>query len=192
MDIISDNSDNNYGYVYCLTNKYMPNICKIGFTNKLGKTSHDRAKELARHTNCPVPFEVEFDIKVRNPERYERIIHRKLKTFRINPKREFFECKPQDIIKYFDKSNLINNNCDEDFPDNYLTNYNCKEIDKTDQINKIDKIDKNDNILNIKIYNSFTIFIKDIYYVFIVLFNAFISLFYYLYIFVKYMFNKFL
>ena len=46
-------SNNNYGYVYCLTNKYMPNICKIGFTNKPEKTSHDRAKQLSRHTNCP-------------------------------------------------------------------------------------------------------------------------------------------
>ena len=43
----------NYGYVYCLTNKYMPNICKIGYVNKSDKTSHDRAKELSRHTNCP-------------------------------------------------------------------------------------------------------------------------------------------
>jgi hypothetical protein len=45
--------NNNYGYVYYLKNKYMPNICKIGFTNKPNKTSTDRAKELSRHTNCP-------------------------------------------------------------------------------------------------------------------------------------------
>ncbi len=42
--------NNNYGYVYCLKNKYMPNICKIGYTYK---NSHDRSKELSRYTNCP-------------------------------------------------------------------------------------------------------------------------------------------
>ena len=70
--------NNNYGYVYCITNKYMPQICKIGFVNKPDKTSHDRARELSRHTNCPMPFEVVFDIKVKNPHKYEKIIHKKL------------------------------------------------------------------------------------------------------------------
>ena len=60
----------NYGYVYCLTNKFMPNICKIGFVNKPNKTSLDRAKELSSNTNCPINFEVEFDIKVKNPQKY--------------------------------------------------------------------------------------------------------------------------
>ena len=60
-------NNNNYGYVYCLTNKYMPNVCKIGFVNTENKTSHHRAKELSSHTNCPEHFEVEFDIKVKNP-----------------------------------------------------------------------------------------------------------------------------
>ena len=169
-----DKMDDNYGYVYCLYNKYMPNICKIGYTYK---TSHDRAKELSSRTNCPVPFDVIFDIKVRNPQKYEKIIHRKLKKFRINSKREFFECTPKDIITLFDKNNLIKFN-DElcYFPDNYLTIY------KKDIIIKNKNIETDNNIKYIRIYN-----LSDIFYLFIILFNIFISLFYYVYICIKYL-----
>jgi hypothetical protein len=169
----------NYGYVYCLYNKYMPNICKIGYVNKPDKTSHDRAKELSRHTNCPVPFEVVFDIKVRNPQKYEKIIHKKLKKFRINIKREFFECNPEDIITYFEKNNLIKNfdEIDEidDFADNYLTIY------KKDIIIKNKDIEKDNNIKYIRIYK-----LSDIFYLFVILFNIILTICYYAYIFIKY------
>jgi hypothetical protein len=146
----------------------MPNICKIGYVNKPEKTSHDRAKELSRHTNCPIPFEVVFDIKVKNPKIYEKIIHTKLKNHRINKKREFFECKPEDIIKYFDKNELIKNDVD-DFPDNYMIIYKKEIIKETIKETYI------------KIYNF-----SDIYYIFIIIFNIIISICYYLYVFIKY------
>lgn len=165
-----------YGYVYCLTNKFMPNICKIGFVNKPNKTSHDRAKELSSNTNCPIKFEVEFDIKVKNPQKYERIIHKKLKHLRINPRREFFLCNPNDIIRYFNKTELINNDDDStDFADNYMTIYKKEN-------------NKKNKPVHIKIYKRDT-FIKDIYYLFIILINIFISMCYYLYLFIKYLKN---
>jgi hypothetical protein len=150
----------------------MPNICKIGFTNKPDKTSHDRAKELSRHTNCPAPFEVVFDIKVKNPKKYEKIIHKNLKNYRINKKREFFNCKPEDIIKYFDKNELIKNNVNiYDFPDNYLTKYNIEK-----------KVDNKK--YNFVFVSSRELFI-DIYNIFYFIFRLFISIIYYLYIIIK-------
>ena len=162
-----------YGYVYCLTNKFMPHICKIGFVNKINKTSHDRAKELSSNTNCPIKFEVEFDIKVKNPYKYEKRIHKKLKHFRINTRREFFLCNPNDIIKYFYKNELIKNDDDNnDFADNYMT-INKKEINKKNKTT------------HIKIYTCDT-FTTDIYYLFIIPINIFINICYYLYVFIRF------
>lgn len=65
-----------FGYVYCVTNNCMPYMCKIGCILKKDKTSDDRAKELYL-TNTPDKFKVVFDIKVKNPSKYERLIHKK-------------------------------------------------------------------------------------------------------------------
>lgn len=111
-----------YGYVYCLTNKYMPELCKIGYTDKL--TSQQRAYDLSMNTSCPDKFDVIFDIKVKNADKYEKRIHNKLKKYRINKNREFFKCDPYNIIKYFNKEYLIKNDRDiDDFYNNYLTIY---------------------------------------------------------------------
>ena len=186
-----------YGYVYCLTNKYMPNLCKIGFVNTENKTSHHRAKELSSHTNCPEHFDVEFDIKVKNPQKYEKRIHKKLKHLRINPRREFFECKPEDIITHFEKTNLIMYDDDnDDFPEVYLTKYrilrkyNINNLDNIDNVNNIN-IRENRQIIEKK--NSFVfvsckeVFI-DIYNVFYIMCRLFVSIMYYFYITLKVLF----
>jgi len=130
----SNNSNNDYGYVYCMINISMKNLCKIGFVNIKNKTSHDRAKELSSSTGCPTPFEVIFDIKVKNPSKYEKIIHNKLNNVRQNNKREFFICNPEEIEKYFKIKNLITCNKDIiDFHPNYFTIYN--NLIKIDTIN---------------------------------------------------------
>jgi hypothetical protein len=175
----------NYGFVYCITNKYMPNLCKIGFVNTENKTSFDRAKELSQHTCCPFPFEVEFDIKVKNPHKYERRIHKKLNNLRINKRREFFQCNPDDIIKYFNRDNLIKSHDElEDFPENYFNKYNNTDIMKLEQpvnldITPIQKLNYN-NKLNI-IYDDVNNLFTDICQIFIILFRLFISIIYYIY-----------
>jgi hypothetical protein len=114
----------NYGFVYCLINDCMPNLCKIGYTDTFNKTSQDRAKELSRSTSCPSDFKVVFDIKVKNPHKYEKILHNKLQHLRHNNKREFFTCSPLDIIDLFNMDNLINNDNDKtDFHFNYFNQY---------------------------------------------------------------------
>ena len=187
-------SNNNYGYVYCLTNKYMPNLCKIGFVNTENKTSHHRAKELSSHTNCPEHFEVEFDIKVKNPHKYEKRIHKKLKNFRINPRREFFLCYSYDIIKYFDKNNLIKSVDEhEDFHKDYLKIYDIKHSNKSDKSDKSIEIESNNLLQTCKtnfIYISLKESIIDISNIFYILFRLTISILYYFYILVILLFRR--
>lgn len=185
-------NNNNYGYVYCLTNKYMPDLCKIGYVNTENKTSLDRAKELSSNTSCPIIFQVVYDIKVKNPQKYEKRIHKKLKHFRINPRREFFLCKPEDIIKYFNRDNLIRSHDElEDFHENYLNKYNTNNtnIMKLEQSIEI----KSNNLLQTCkknfIYISLKESIIDIWNLFYIIFRLTISIFYYFYILVILLFK---
>ncbi len=121
-----------YGRVYCMTNESLSGLCKIGHVHVPNKTSHTRAKELS-NTSIPTDFKVAYDIKIKNPSKYERIIHNKLNEFRQNDRKEFFKCNPEDIMDYFKLENLIT--CEEDkkdFPDNYFrlhVNGEYNEID---------------------------------------------------------------
>ena len=136
-----------YGFVYCMTNESMPNICKIGCIKSTNRTSIDRAKELTNSTSSPLPFNVIFDIKVKDAFRYENIIHKKLDNYRINKKREFFKCNPQDIIEIFKMENLISSENDkQDFDKNYFTKYNEMIImDITKYINNKDNKENKEN-----------------------------------------------
>ena len=176
----------NYGFVYCITNKYMPNLCKIGFVNTENKTSHHRAKELSLHTNCPEHFEVEFDIKVKNPHKYEKRIHEKLKNFRINKRREFFQCNPDDIIKYFNRDNLIRSHDElDDFHEDYLKIYNKKQSNKSNESNNLSQTCKK-NFIYISLKES----IIDIWNLFYIIFRLTISILYYFYILVILLFRR--
>jgi len=140
-------SHENYGYVYCMTNKYMPTLCKIGFVDTKNKTPFDRARELSAHTNCPVPFEVIFYIKVKNPYKYEKRIHSKIKHLRVNKRREFFDCFPRDITQYFDKNYLVKFGEEHhDFAENYFVKHNLvvnENVDKNVGKNVDENVDKN-------------------------------------------------
>jgi hypothetical protein len=119
--------ESNYGYVYCMTNDYTENLCKIGYVRTNGKTSQQRAKELSSSTSSPGVFMVAFDIKVKNASKYEIILHNKLCNIRLKSNKEFFVCKPEDIISYFKMENLIVNDDEKNnFHKNYLTIYDNK------------------------------------------------------------------
>lgn len=77
---------NGYGYVYCIINDLFPELCKIGMTYR---TSHERNDELSKNTSIPQDFTLIYDIKVKNPQKYEKIIHNKLKDIRYNKKKNF-------------------------------------------------------------------------------------------------------
>ena len=88
------------GWIYCLSNKYMLGILKIGQT---------KGEPLARAdqlytTGVPVPFTVELSVLTDNYEKKEKILHSLLEKnhSRVNPKREFFEITVDEVRPYFD------------------------------------------------------------------------------------------
>jgi hypothetical protein len=91
------------GYVYCLTNRFMPTVCKIGYTNICPE---NRAKQLSS-TSVPGEFKVEFSIYVEDAYTAEQYIHKKLKHKRVYPKKEFFECDISEVKIHFDE--YVNN-----------------------------------------------------------------------------------
>lgn len=76
-----------YGFVYMLRNDYMPDVVKIGCTER---SPHRRAAELSKATGVPTPFQVVCYIEVRDHERCEREIHDWLSAHRVPSNREFF------------------------------------------------------------------------------------------------------
>jgi hypothetical protein len=78
---------NQSGYVYVLRSPVMPDVVKIGFTQRKPQL---RADELSDATGVPVPFEVAFSLFTANCRELERAVHKRLKGKRVNTRREFF------------------------------------------------------------------------------------------------------
>ena len=77
------------GCVYILKNPAMPDLIKIGYTNR---TAEERATELYEGvTGVPKPFVVAYKQDCEDPQKLEAAVHRKLANYRINEYREFFE-----------------------------------------------------------------------------------------------------
>ena len=81
--------------VYVLTNPAMPGLVKIGYTTQ--DDANTRIGQLYT-TGVPVPFELEFACKVKNPDEVEKALHIAFAPHRINPKREFFKIEPSQAI----------------------------------------------------------------------------------------------
>ena len=77
--------------VYILTNPVMPNLVKIGCTDR---SIEDRLRELSSASGVPVAFECFLAVEVANYEQVERALHQAFGDRRINAKREFFELSP--------------------------------------------------------------------------------------------------
>ena len=75
-------------WVYVLSNKTMPNLVKIGYTDK---TPDKRAEQVSRGTGVPVKFSVEFAFRCFNARALEYEIHKYLDQYRVNNDREFFQ-----------------------------------------------------------------------------------------------------
>jgi T5orf172 domain len=75
------------GFVYILVNDYMPDVYKIGCTER---SPHARADELSKHTGVPAPFVVLCYIEVENFQAVEKDMHKWMAKQRISPAREFF------------------------------------------------------------------------------------------------------
>lgn len=78
------------GFVYVLSNRFIPGLLKIGVTTGPVAT---RAADLFT-TGVPFPFEIELYAEVENPQRAEQEIHRVLARRRSHINREFFQLDP--------------------------------------------------------------------------------------------------
>lgn len=79
--------DDNFGYVYCMSNPYV-----IGY--KVGRTKRkpeQRAADLFT-TGVPTPFVIEFAKFVPDRQLAEKYLHHSLHKYRISDRREFFHC----------------------------------------------------------------------------------------------------
>jgi T5orf172 domain-containing protein len=75
------------GHVYILINASIQGL-KIGYSTK---SPEERAAELSEPTGIPSPFVVAWDEQVADCEEVERLVHSRLKQFRFNVRREFFQ-----------------------------------------------------------------------------------------------------
>lgn len=74
------------GYVYVISNKAMPDLCKVGYTMK---DPQERAEEL-NSTGVPHPYEVDYEILVDDPYTLEQKCHESLARYKEG--KEWFKC----------------------------------------------------------------------------------------------------
>ena len=74
------------GWVYVISNRAMPDIIKIGYTNR---TPEVRAAELDG-TSSPFPHVIEYAVRVLDPASLEKNVHVQLKSNNVG--KEWFEC----------------------------------------------------------------------------------------------------
>lgn len=86
----------NRGYIYLLRNAaHDLDVFKIGLTTY---TVEERAQQLSG-TSSPDKFMIINRWAVQDCVLAEKLIHEKLDSFRLNPKREFFKIKLENAIK---------------------------------------------------------------------------------------------
>ena len=83
------------GYVYIMTNDFVPGLLKIGRTTR---TPEQRAAELSG-TGIPGKWMVKHSIFVPNCEHIEKITHNSLRDYRVSDDREFFNIEIQKAIE---------------------------------------------------------------------------------------------
>lgn len=84
-----------YGIVYVLINPAMPNIVKIGITKR---DDLDKRLNELYNTSVPVPFECVYACRVANYQQVEKSLHLAFHPDRVNPRREFFQIEPEQVI----------------------------------------------------------------------------------------------
>jgi len=81
------------GWVYVITNKAMPGLAKIGFSTKDPEL---RADDLLRHTGIPHPYEVDYEVLIKEPYQLEQQVHEFLSSKREGG--EWFRCNVEEAI----------------------------------------------------------------------------------------------
>ena len=85
--------------VYILTNRYMPGLIKIGVTSN--QDVRVRVRNLYT-TEVPVPFDIVRAVRVDPTKDWEKRLHRAFDSYRVNPRREFFEMPSETVTEILD------------------------------------------------------------------------------------------
>ena len=93
------------GFVYCMTNFYMPGICKIGMTDR---SPSQRRAELSASTSVPWDFDIMFYVEVEDALSVERAAHAAFAAVRVSDSREFFKCSPAEVYQWLLRNAEIN------------------------------------------------------------------------------------
>jgi hypothetical protein len=80
------------GFLYVLSNEYSPGLLKIGYTTK---SVEQRALELYT-TGVPAKFNIEYKIKIVDPQFWESKVHKALTDKRVN--KEWFKLSVDEAI----------------------------------------------------------------------------------------------
>ena len=83
------------GWVYILSNEFMPGLLKVGFTAALPSI---RCEELSRATGVPQKFVIEDGLYCVEARKVEAEAHKMLSECRVNRSREFFKCSVSDAM----------------------------------------------------------------------------------------------
>jgi len=95
-DTIVKMTENKQQYVYVMSNSSFPeDVLKIGWTRE-----HPNIRAADLHTSgIPNPFIVEYVIITQEGSKLEKLIHERIKTYRINSNREFFKISKDELTK---------------------------------------------------------------------------------------------
>lgn len=85
------------GWVYVLTNPGLPGLVKVGFSTKDPTL---RVAELSG-TAHPHPFELQFDVLVRNPREVEQRVHKELASYK--EAKEFFRVRVNEAVESIER-----------------------------------------------------------------------------------------
>lgn len=83
------------GFVYILSNSYMPGLLKIGFTDR---EVDSRVRELSSSTGVPARYEIDAIFPAINAEQAEAEVHRRLASVRLAG-REFFTTSLDEAVR---------------------------------------------------------------------------------------------
>ena len=134
-----------YGWIYCFSNKSMPDILKVGMTERTPEIRLNEANS-SDTWRPPTPYKIEFAKKVLNPKQKETTLHSLLSQYteRISPKREFFRVSSEEVKAFFDlidgdlwaKEDSEEEEEEEEEEDNLSTSSNYSPLGKCRDMSK--------------------------------------------------------
>lgn len=130
------------GWVYILSNEYMPDVYKVGMTTL---SPEERASQISQGTGIPFPFKVYSAYYSDDPRSHEAEIHEYLSRYRISNNREFFHCPIETIEDAFSGAGLIERQTPLEV---IADNYDVICLEKSDQLYLSELFDE----LNIRVF----------------------------------------